>query len=665
LKISAESLFFLICSFFTLQGLSQVPQDLKYSYYDEMDKYIYVKPDSALYFSHKLLDLGLEYKDSLAIAEGYEAIGNSYYYKNDLERTLQYYHKATPIYKSLKKNDFLGVIYMSYGNVYSDLGQFANCLTYFQKSEHLLLNYSEYNDDLALLYYNMSHVFMEINDDNNLEKYIAKAKKYAVDSEFQVIEVALLNIEAHLNIKKNRLDEALTLSNKALRLSRQENDLIEVVFAYQNLASIYTKQQNWVEGIAYQDSALAVAKSYGDKFMILAQKSKLADYHIDAGNLIVADSLAETSFIIGEALNSLIVTKNTSKVYARVLEQKGEYKKALEIYNLYQRTMDSIRGFDLSEKILLSENLLSESQNKILKSEARVLKLSNQQNKLLVWAVTIGLILALLVIFLLFKILQSRKKAVEALNEKQLLIDQKSKELGLKNDELQKLNTAKDKLFSILTHDLRQPFNQISSFIQILEHTPEIDESLQDLISEIKNSTNHTLVAMNNLLAWSKSQFVKIKTEPESVPVKPLVEGILLEMTAAINEKSLHVNAEYDDEVAVYADRNHIEIIVRNLLSNAAKFSPVGGNLSISARKVVNEVEFTFTDEGKGMTQKEIDSLFNTENHFSTPGTLNEKGSGLGMLIVNEFVQENKGTIKVSSMKNIGSTFKVILPAVV
>ncbi len=642
---------------------SQEFSDLKYDYSSRIDDYLYTNTDSALYYSQKLFQLGIEYQDSLTIAEGLEFIGNCYFYQNNIEQALNQYNEACAIYEALGDSTYMGLIYANYGNIYSELGQFSKCLTYYNKSEKLLQNHSKYPEDLALLYYNMAQVFLDLNDISNLEKYISKSKEILSKENIEFLNPALNNTESDLAIRQLRLDTAEKFALKALDGGKSLKNLIAQISAFNNLGTISYKKGKLTEAIHFQDSAVHLAKNYGDRVICAIQQSTLASYYLDAGNLIAADSLAQRSYDIAKKLNSLLLLKKTSLILARVLEVKGDYQGSLQLYKVYTQAKDSLQGFELSENILKSENLLSEQKNIRLKADAEILKANNSQNQLKINAAIIGLVLCILIIILLTFILYSRRNAVIALNGKQSLIDEKSRELTLKNDELERMNRAKDKLFSIITHDLRQPFNQISCFIQILEHTPEIDDSLKELIAEIKESTNHTLFAMNNLLIWSKSQFLNVKTDPEKIRIADLVNSVLNEMKASLTEKKLSVNLAVDPSEIVYADRNHMEIIFRNILSNAVKFSPIEAPLNISIRRIENRVEISFKDKGKGMTKEEVERLFDAESHFSTPGTLNEKGSGLGMLIVSEFVKENNGTINVSSEKNIGTTFKVTLPA--
>ncbi len=636
---------------------------MRHTYSEQIDKYLYINTDSALHYSKKLLELGLATDDSLAVGEGYEFIGNCKYFQSDIKGSLEYFEKAHSIYKKLDDSTYLGLIYVSFGNAYSDLGQLAKSLNYYEKAEKFLLAHSMYPEDLALLYYNMAQVFKDLGDLVNLEKYILKSKKILLAEKVAYLFPSINNIESYLAIEKNDLIKAEKLALLALKELKGQTNKVEQIFAFQNLAAINSKKNQYSKAIQFQDSALFHALRYGDESIIAAQTSSQAFYYLQYGNLIAADSLASESFQASERMNNMVLSKNTAWVFSKVLEAKGEYDKSLMLYKAHTHAKDSLQKFSLSEHILRSENLLTEQKNTLLNAETKLLKNRNAHNKLLITAAVLGLIFCLILIVLLVVILRNRKKSVKALNSKQVLLDQKSKELELKNVELEKMNRAKDKLFSIITHDLRQPFNQISSFIQILELTPDVDDSLKDLIIEMKESTNHTLSAMNNLLVWSKSQFLNVKTYPEKIDIPELIDSVISEMTSNLSEKKLNLNVVLEPNETLFADRNHVEIILRNLLSNAAKFSPIGGTLSINVERKDNSVEIAVSDEGKGMTNNEIERLFDAESHFSTPGTLNEKGSGLGMLIVSEFVKENNGTINVASQKNIGSTFKVVLPA--
>ena len=163
-------------------------------------------------------------------------------------------------------------------------------------------------------------------------------------------------------------------------------------------------------------------------------------------------------------------------------------------------------------------------------------------------------------------------------------------------------------------------------------------------------------------MTWSKSQFTNLKTEPRSVNISTLSNELQHEFRAAFRQKDLHAKMEVASSLKAYVDPNHLEIILRNLIQNAIKFSNTGGSISLVAENVDEHISIAIIDEGKGMNKEQISNLFDINTHFSTPGTLNEKGTGLGMIIINDFVRENNGSIEVESEPNKGSSFKILLP---
>lgn len=629
----------------------------------KVDENIYTNLDSTYTYGQKLLRMGVAHNDSFLIGDAYSTLAYTYYYKNELTKALTYLDTAARVYKALNHSDILGMVEMDYGNIYSDMGYLEKCLTHYQKAERLLTEYSEYPEDLATLYFNMVTVFMDLGDDYNLEKYISKTREIVESEEISYLVAPLKNIEAQLAILENQYSRAALLAEDALSRSREVNDLIEQINSLEILGKVQLHDKNTDEGLRLLDSALVVAKLYGDPATIGIQQAQLSQALLQSGFPEKALKLSSEAFSMGMSQPSLINQMEVSKVYARVLEANGSYKEALSTYKIYEKVKDSIAGFELSEKILRSKNRISEQQNKILTSEAGILKANNSRNRIVIFATSIALMLSVALIILMVLNIRNRKAAEKALREKQTQLDQKTRELEDKNRELVQMDAGKNKLLSIISHDLREPFNQIISFIQILEGSAELDENLRDIINHIKDSTDNTIYSMKNLLLWSKSQFMNLHTEAEKIDLKDLIGGLEAEMSASLKTKKLKLNIEVEEDAELLADRFHVEIIIRNLLSNAIKFSPAGSNIDLRAKKLADGVDITVRDQGKGMSHEEIENLFDTEKHFSTTGTFNEKGTGLGMLIVHEFVKENKGSIDIESEENKGSTFRVRFPA--
>jgi len=228
-------------------------------------------------------------------------------------------------------------------------------------------------------------------------------------------------------------------------------------------------------------------------------------------------------------------------------------------------------------------------------------------------------------------------------------------------EQLKELNATKDKLFSIIAHDLRSPFNNIIGLSDLLlENIISFEES-EKYIKILNSSAKNTLVLLDNLLNWAKSQTGHLRFKPENILFSEIIlKNISLNRLLA-ETKNISINYFSSDDVEVYADENMLKTVLRNLISNAIKFTNVGGNIKIYAFLKQDHVEITISDNGIGMNEKKRKSLFDISSK-NTLGRANENGSGLGLVLCKEFVMKNKGEIWVESEEGKGSSFKFTLP---
>ncbi len=242
---------------------------------------------------------------------------------------------------------------------------------------------------------------------------------------------------------------------------------------------------------------------------------------------------------------------------------------------------------------------------------------------------------------------------------------QKEAEITLKKNQeyLQELNASKDKFFSIISHDLRSPFNSILGFTELLwKNSGDFSRAeIEKIAYDIYKTGNETIDLLNNLLEWSSSQTGKLKINPENFFLKSVVDDTIDLLNEYAIKKNITVLNEVPGQIKVFADKNMIGSVIRNLLSNAIKFTQ-NGNVRITAKDVNSFVEFLITDTGVGIKPEDMKKLFRLDTEFSTPGTANEKGSGLGLILCKEFIEKNHGEIFVESEEGKGTRFILKLP---
>ncbi len=239
-------------------------------------------------------------------------------------------------------------------------------------------------------------------------------------------------------------------------------------------------------------------------------------------------------------------------------------------------------------------------------------------------------------------------------------------EIMNKNEELLKLNSEKDKFFSIIAHDLKSPFNSIIGFSDLLakEVVNKNCENIELYSSIIKSSSGRAYNLLINLMEWAQSQTGRMGFNPEYFNLDMSINEIVLLFTNIAMQKSVSITYNADSEILVYADKAMVNTILRNLVSNAIKFTKPGGNVTINCEVNQNNTKISVKDTGVGMSKSTIKSLFRIDIKYPAKGTINETGTGLGLILCKEFINKHKGEILVESEPGKGSVFGFTLPGI-
>ena len=230
--------------------------------------------------------------------------------------------------------------------------------------------------------------------------------------------------------------------------------------------------------------------------------------------------------------------------------------------------------------------------------------------------------------------------------------------------QLRELNATKDKLFSIIAHDLRSPFNNILVLCDILKAqlSKSKDSKSEVYLDLIHSTAKNTLVLLENLLDWAKSQSGQIDFKTERTSISSVIQEILNLSRSLAQTKGISIQVTETDEIEVNSDKKILKTVFRNLISNAIKYSKPGGSIVISAIEEENKVKIIISDSGVGMDDKTLENLFGITTNTPLPGTLNEKGSGFGLVLCREFVEKLGGKIWVESEEGKGSDFIFTIP---
>ena len=474
---------------------------------------------------------------------------------------------------------------------------------------------------------------------------------------------------------------------------------------YINLGLVYSEISDYPQAQKCFESALSIATSSGKKGDVGQILYNISTVQIEQGNYQGAlQNLAKTEAIAQEVGDQKLL-RNAYYNYNRAYEGLRNTEKAAEYFSLYAMLTKKIQAEEIRKKELQAKAMVDSAgrvvqqvsqekehaekklveTSKELKEKEQTLKEVEEltreqqmqiellnaemklrdaviQNQKLLQKVYIGLILfSLAFAAALYYAYVQKRKANRLLKEKNDEISRQRDAISRQADELRELNALKDKLFSIIAHDLRSPLFSLITMLNIAKEGHFAPENFKEILDELSVNVNHTTALLENLLTWAKTQMHGVKVNPQNFDLNQLVNSRIQLLNEAAENKEIKLKNSIPDGTFVFADTDMVDIVIRNLISNAIKFCNAGDRITIWSTTGAERVTVCVEDTGKGMTSDVLQKLFGTQIS-STPGTKNEKGTGLGLILCKEFVQLNGGEIWAESQHDKGSKFFFTLP---
>jgi signal transduction histidine kinase len=583
---------------------------------------------SALTYETTVLEIATELNDSTQLAICYSNIGNYYHEAGIQDEAYYYLTRAFRIASFGKKtrNDSLmmGIALHNVGRVFKEIGQFETAI------QHIVLSYNlakRVGDTEGYVYYldEMGDIKLRLGEYDSALYYLSKAG--TITDRFMAGDPDNLVLE----LKPETLRKvAQTFSS----LGEYEQALI-----YYDSAALFFTQTGNRFGSAKVEMGMG-------KVLALQRKFEEAEKHLNY------------ALALSQQLNARILQSQCYDELSLLAEMKGDFRKALEFNRLQRVLNDSLFSLEMEQKIFRDQARmeLAEKDDQIAAlTRVEGVRLSELRKQETIRNILV-VVMALTAI-LLFTVYRSgqRRKHINT------LLVQHQQEIAKRRDELEQLNKVKDKFFSIISHDLRSPINALAGILDLLDRGAVRPEELPMALKELRVRFNHTRTLLNNLLDWTLLQMDKLNLNPTRIKLHSIVEENMA-LLISMQEKKIDLVNNVSQNAYGFADSNTINLVVRNLLTNALKFTNDGGLIEISAKENEKEWVVGVRDNGVGMKPEVQRMLFDKINPYSTRGTANEKGTGLGLILCKEFVEKNNGRIWVESEEGKGSTFWFTLP---
>jgi len=587
-------------------------------------------------------------------AEILNKIGYAHWQLGNYEEAISVYSEALDYFQEINDSTFLGLIYNNIATANWGLGDNLEALKNYQLSLQIR---REINDKrgVSLVLNNIGKLYQELGLFDKAFIMHKEALELSTEiDDVNVIAYSYANIgDCYENF--DDLENALTNFKKGFNvLYRVDKRNRSNSYFSSRIGGVYFKLNKPDSALYYNRKALDYANRINNKNRIALAQYHLGTIFFEINQIDSAEFYFEKSYDTAIEKGYTVLTKDNLFSLANVKEKRGNTIEAFQLFKNASALNDSIYTEDVVAKIADIQvkyvNAQQEQENALLRKNNEIQEITIHQQR----TFTLFLIvIALLIIITLFFINKSRT-SIKKLN----------KQLEKSEKELKQANAEKDKFFAIISHDLKSPFNGLLGLTEVLESKYDSlpQEEVKHLLSLLRQTAKNSYSLLEDLLQWSRIQIESMEYKPEVFNMSTKTEKVIQTLDTSIKNKNINLENRINNDTFVFADEKSAEAVLRNLISNAIKFTNNGGNITLEAIEKDTEYIFSVCDNGIGMAKNTVDKLFSITEKISVPGTNNEMGTGLGLVLCKEFIEKNNGKIWVESEIDKGSTFYFTLP---
>jgi len=563
--------------------------------------------DKAIAKYQECLNMATALKDSLRIANSLVSIGISNDRAGRFEEALQYYFKALDAYDHIGNTVKMGGTLKNIGNTYRVMKNYAKATGFLQQALEL--------------------------------QYISKDSARIAN---------VLNDIGLVYMDQDSSQKALEYFDKIIRVYDRNIDEDVRGYVLNNLALTQADLKRYPQALSNYQSSLAIMTKNNDQYGIALVSGNMGElyYHMHDFPRALDHHLRNLALV--RRIHSSELLKDTYDNLAKTYQSLGNYPKAYEYSMHALRLKDTIyqeqSARSLAEMEARYQNEKKQKEILLLQQNNNLVRIQLLNQRLIKYILLAGIGIILIVAAFLYR--EYRNKQA------------KNKELALFNNKLEEANNTKTKLISIISHDLRSPVSSLFSFLELKRQNPELleKEGRERLDKELTLAADHLLEAMEDLLVWSKSQMDHFSLFTENIRVNQLLDDIARLHRPFADERQVTLKKEDSAGIQLDTDPNFVRVILRNLVSNAIKFTPAGGTITLSGSRENGNVLLRVKDTGPGLSQADLANIFEWNS-------IRSDSSGLGLRLAREFAEKLGGNISVVSAPGEGATFTVTLPS--
>lgn len=598
-------------------------------------------------------------------ADAFYGLGTVYTDRGLYKEANEYLQNAIQKSEKLSDKKILALTYNQLGILNAYQGDYRTCLAFFLKALEIQIERGD-EQKIAGNFNNIAIVYEELDQPQKALEYYQKA--LAINQKLENKRGIALNYNNINTIYRNlgMHAQAFEYLQKALEINREIKNKRGIASNLGSIASYHQEEGDLEVALEYLYQALELRKELGDLAAIAATTNQIGEVLLAQMAFQAAISHFEKANLEARKIGNMQLYHGSLGNLAKAYEHIGNYKQAYQYHVLFKEVTDSLVNDENNENIARLEAEFEFKQEKDSIALAQVTErtlleaeIKQRKHSQIILSIGIGLLLVLL------SLIGYLYRSKQLTNRKLLDLNQ---DISEHRDHLQKINQTKTRLFSIISHDIRGPMSVFIGFSDILidyiknNYNAAQDAELKKIRVHLKQASSRLLELMDDMVSWAQKEEGVVPYHPKLFKTKKLIEEAKASIEPLAQAKSIHLNMNVDNDQTVWVDRNSCKTILRNLISNAIKFTPEEGTITISADESNGNARIYISDTGIGIPQDKLEQLFELGKEKVRRGTNGEKGTGLGLNVVKEFIHMNKGSIDVYSEEDKGTTFTIALP---
>lgn len=591
-------------------------------------------------------------EESLSKYEGtqkYTRLGNliatAHHQLGNFQQSLDLYRELLDVSVQEQDTSMQVALTQNMGNSYSSLGDIPSAIDSYLNSMQM----AEENKDtlaLAVVLDNLASINAEEGNFELAEEYLFRAldlNKEIENWQNQITNHMSLGI---LYKDWDKFDLSRENYERVLELADETGNVISRIQAIYNLGILYTSMGEADLAMESFQESLRLSEENNIPIGFFYNRAGIGDLHVELEEYDQAIDNYQQALEIAEMVQGSELIRNTLQKLYETADKAGDTLLAYPYLQRYLALVDSLSLTEREAALARQEAMLglrSEREQRALLEDAIE---AQQRNSFIVWTLLGIIVIALIVVILLYR----------NVREANVLLQKRT-------DEVTEVNEVKDKLLSVLAHDLRTPISNIQGVVYLIRENLLDKEDLDNALNHIDFQLQQGINTLTNYLEWAQDHRGGITADMENFSLLTVVENSIHEIKKSAENKGVVLVNKVNRKTAVYADKHMMNVILRNLLSNAIKYVDDGDSVTIDARETDSDIELSIKDTGRGIPEEKLKNLFKPFNRV-TRGTKGEIGTGLGLALCKEFSEKQGGTIRCESESGKGTTFTVILQKV-